>query len=159
MGYTLWGFVMFTLLLEGVEFGSLTYKAREGIEIIWLFVTTRLVIPFFLLQFTIGAVVPILILSFMFWHGTKGRRLVTGILCSALLVLFNVIMMRFNVVIGGQEIAKTGKGLLFFPWEIFGREGVLAAMGVLVAPFVLLSLLVRLLPPWEDDIDADHATA
>jgi len=159
MGYTLWGFVMFTLLLEGVEFGSLTYKGREGIDMILLFVTTRLVIPFFVLQFTIGAVVPILILSFMFWHGTTGRRLVTGILLSALLVLFNVIMMRFNVVIGGQEIAKTGKGLLYFPWEIFGREGVLAAAGVLTAPFVLLSLLVRLLPPWHDEIDPDHATA
>ena len=159
MGYTLWGFVMFTLLLEGVEFGSLTYKGREGIDMILLFVTTRLVIPFFVLQFTIGAVVPILILSFMFWHGTTGRRLVTGILLSALLVLFNVIMMRFNVVIGGQEIAKTGKGLLYFPWEIFGREGVLAAAGVLTAPFVLLSLLVRLLPPWHDEIDPDHAAA
>jgi len=159
MGYTLWGFVMFTLLLEGVEFGSLTYKGREGIDMILLFVTTRLVIPFFILQFTIGAVVPIVILSFMFWHGTTGRRLVTGILLSALLVLFNVIMMRFNVVIGGQEIAKTGKGLLYFPWEIFGREGVLAAAGVLTAPFVLLSLLVRLLPPWHDEIDPDHATA
>src|SRR6516165_9246627 len=54
MGYTLWGFVMFTLLLEGVEFGSLTYKGREGIDIFLLFVTTRLVIPFFILQFTIG---------------------------------------------------------------------------------------------------------
>ena len=159
MGYTLWGFVMFTLLLEGVEFGSLTYKGREGIDMILLFVTTRLVIPFFVLQFTIGAVVPILILSFMFWHGTTGRRLVTGILLSALLVLFNVIMMRFNVVIGGQEIAKTGKGLLYFPWEIFGREGVLAAAGVLTAPFVLLSLLVRLLPPWHDEIGPDHAAA
>ena len=49
--------------------------------------------------------------------------------------MFNVLMMRFNVVIGGQEIAKTGKGLLTFPWEIFGREGVLAAAAVLVAPF------------------------
>ena len=159
MGYTLWGFVMFTLLLEGVEFGSLTYKGREGIDMILLFVTTRLVIPFFVLQFTIGAVVPILILSFMFWHGTTGRRLVTGILLSALLVLFNVIMMRFNVVIGGQEIAKTGKGLLYFPWEIFGREGVLTAAGVLIAPFVLLSLMVRLLPPWHDEIGPDHAAA
>src|SRR5664279_3576348 len=61
MGYTLWGFVMFTLLLEGVEFGSLMYKAREGIEMIVLFVTTKLIVPFFVLQFTVGAVTPILI--------------------------------------------------------------------------------------------------
>jgi predicted membrane protein len=67
-----------------------------------------------------------------------------------LLVMFNVIMMRFNVVIGGQEISKTGKGLLMFPWEFFGREGVLAAAAVLIAPFILLLGVVRLLPPWED---------
>ncbi len=32
LGYTLWGFLMFTLLLEGVEFGSMVYKGREGID-------------------------------------------------------------------------------------------------------------------------------
>ena len=157
MGYTLWGFVMFTLLLEGVEFGSLMYKAREGIDMIVLFVTTRLLIPFFLLQFTVGAVTPILILSFMFWRGTAGRALVAGITLSAMLVLFNVLMMRYNVVIGGQEIAKTGKGLLTFPWEFFGRDGVLAAASVLIAPFVLLLAMVRLLPPWDDGHEPDKA--
>ena len=78
---------------------------------------------------------------------------------SAVLVLFNVIMMRFNVVIGGQEIAKTGKGLLTFPWEIFGREGLLAAVAVLIAPFLLLLGMVRLLPPWEDGHGHDKAPA
>ncbi len=150
MGYTLWGFVMFTLLLEGVEFANIVYKGREGIDIIMEFVTTRLVIPFFVLQFAVGAVTPIVILSYMFWRGTAGKALVAGITASALLVLFNVVMMRFNVVIGGQEIAKTGKGLLTFPWEIVGREGVLAAGSVLIAPFLLLLVMIRLLPPWED---------
>jgi hypothetical protein len=40
--------------------------------------------------------------------------------------------------------------LLMFPWEFFGREGVLAAAAVLIAPFILLLGVVRLLPPWED---------
>ena len=157
MGYTLWGFVMVTVLLEGVEFGAMTYKGREGIDIIWLFVTTRLLIPYFVLQFTIGAVTPIIILSYMFWRGTSGRALILGILVSALLVMFNVLMMRFNVVIGGQEISKTGKGLLTFPWEIFGREGLLAAIGVMIAPFILLLVMVRLLPPWEDSPGHERA--
>ncbi len=157
LGYTLWGFVMFTLVLEGVEFGNVIYKAREGIDIIMAFVTTRLIVPFFVLQFAVGAVTPIIILSYMFWRGTAGRALVAGITVSALLVLFNVIMMRFNVVIGGQEISKTGKGLLIFPWVIFGREGVLAAASVLIAPFLLLLVMIRLLPPWEDEHGHDKA--
>jgi Ni/Fe-hydrogenase subunit HybB-like protein len=150
MAYTLWGFVMFTLLLEGVEFGALVYKGREGIDVIWEFVTGPLVINFFVLQFAIGAVVPILWLSYMFWRRTTGNALVIGITVSAVLVLFEVLMMRFNVVIGGQEIAKTGKGLLAFPWVFLGREGVLAAISVLVAPLLLLLVVIRLFPPWVD---------
>ena len=139
-----------TLLLEGVEFGSLVYKGREGIDMILLFVTTRLVVPFFVLQVGVGAVTPILILSYMFWRGVAGRALVAGITVSALLILLNVIMMRFNVVIGGQEISKTCVGLLSFPWVFLGREGVLAAASVLVAPMLLLLAMVRLLHPWQE---------
>ena len=141
---------MFTLLLEGVEFANIVYKGREGIDVIMQLVSTRLLIPFFIIQLAIGAATPIAILSYMFWRGIAGRALVIGITISALLVLLNVIMMRFNVVIGGQEIAKTGKGLLYFPWEIFGREGVLAAGSVLISPFILMLVMVRVLPPWED---------
>jgi len=150
MAYTLWGFVMFTLLLELVEFGSLVYKGREGIDVIWEFITGPLIVPFFVLQLAIGAVIPIVWLSYMFWRRTTGNALVFGITMSALLVLFEVMMMRFNVVIGGQEIAKTGKGLLTFQWLLFDREGVLGAASVLIAPLVLLLVMVRLFPPWED---------
>ncbi|HEY6926376.1 MAG TPA: NrfD/PsrC family molybdoenzyme membrane anchor subunit [Steroidobacteraceae bacterium] len=152
LGYTVWGFLMFTLLLEGVEFGSLVYKGREGIDMILLFVTTRLVIPFFVLQIAVGAVTPILILSYMFWRGTGGRTLVAGITVSALLILLNVLMMRFNVVIGGQEISKTGAGLLTFPWVFAGREGVFAAASVLAAPMLLLLVMIRLFPPWHEPV-------
>jgi Ni/Fe-hydrogenase subunit HybB-like protein len=154
MAYTLWGFVMFTLLLEGVEFGSLVYKGREGIDVILEFVGGPLVVPFFVLQFAIGAVIPILWLSYMFWRRTTGNALVFGITVSALLVLFEVLMMRFNVVIGGQEIAKTGKGLLTFEWVFLGKEGVLAAASVFVAPLILLLVMIRLLPPWQDQTTA-----
>ena len=56
--------------------------------------------------------------------------------------------MRYNVVIGGQEISKTGKGLLSYRLHFWGREGGLVAACTLAAPFVLLSIMVRLFPPW-----------
>ena len=115
MAYTLWGFVMFALVMELAEFGSLVYKGREGIDTIMEFVSTRLIIPFFVLQIGLGAVTPIIILTVLFWRRTTGRFLIGGITVSAVLVLLSVLMMRFNVVIGGEEIAKTGKGLLTFP--------------------------------------------
>jgi len=155
MAYTLWGFMMFTLLLEGVEFASLVYRGREGIETIMEYVKGPLVVPFFILQFGVGSLLPLLVLSFMIWRGTTGRALIAGATASAMLVLLAVLMMRWNVVIGGQEIAKTGKGLLVYHPELFGREGLLAALAVVSAPFILLSIAVRFFPPWTED--AKHA--
>jgi predicted membrane protein len=60
-------------------------------------------------------------------------------------------MMRWNVVIGGQEISKTGKGLLEYQLVIFHREGLVAAASVIIAPLLLLLVMVRLFPPWADN--------
>jgi len=149
MAYALWGFMMFSLLLEGVEFASLVYRAREGIEVIMDYVKGPLIVPFFIMQFGIGSVLPLALITFMIWRGTTGKALVAGVVGSAVLVLLAVLMMRWNVVIGGQEIAKTGKGLLTYQPLIFGREGILAAASVLVAPFVLLLVMIWVLPPWQ----------
>ena len=59
-------------------------------------------------------------------------------------------MMRYNVVIGGQEISKTAKGLLAYHPPLLGREGLLTAGIVLLVPLILLSVLVRLFTPWHD---------
>lgn len=154
MAYALWGFMMFTLLIEGVEFLSLVYRGREGVEVIMEFVKGPLIVPFFILQFGAGSVLPLAVITFMIWRGTSGTALVVGITSSAILVLLAVLMMRYNVVIGGQEISKTAKGLLAYHPPIFGREGLLAAGIVLLVPMILLSVLVRLFPPWHDATQA-----
>ena len=148
MAYALWGFMLFTLLLEGVEFASLVYRGREGTEMILEFVKGPLIVPFVILQFGIGSLIPLLVLTFMIWRGISGKTLIASVFVSACLVLLSVLMMRWNVVIGGQEIAKTGKGLLAYTPTFLGREGLLAAAFVLAAPFVLLVIMVRLFPPW-----------
>jgi Ni/Fe-hydrogenase subunit HybB-like protein len=150
MAYALWGFMMFTLLIEGVEFLSLVYRGREGIDVILQFVTGPLIIPFFILQFGIGSVLPLIVITFLIWRGTTGKALIVGITGSAILVLLAVLMMRYNVVIGGQEISKTAKGLIAYHPPILGREGLLAAGVVLTIPLILLSVLVRLFTPWHD---------
>lgn len=151
LAYVLWGFMMFTLVLEGLEFANVVYKAREGIETIMAYVKGPLVVPFFIVQFAIGAVTPIIVISYLIWRGTTGKALIAGVTASAVLVLVSVMMMRWNVVIGGQEISKTGQGLLNYHMLIFHREGLLTAAAVVGAPLVLLALLVRLLPPWGEN--------
>jgi Ni/Fe-hydrogenase subunit HybB-like protein len=150
MSYSLWGFMMFTLLLEGVEFASLVYRGREGIDMILEFVKGPLIVPFFVLQFGVGSILPLAVITFLIWRGTSGNSLIWGITGCATLVLLAVLMMRYNVVIGGQEISKTAKGLLAYHPTIFGREGLLAAASVLITPFVLLWVMIQLFPPWHE---------
>jgi predicted membrane protein len=142
--------MMFTLVLEGLEFANIVYKAREGIEVIMKYVMGPLVVPFFVVQFGIGAVTPIAVITYMIWRGTTGKALIVGVTVSAALVLLSVLMMRWNVVIGGQEIAKSGQGLVHYQMHIWGREGLLASIAVVAAPLFLLAGLVQLLPPWQD---------
>jgi len=72
-------------------------------------------------------------------------------------VLFSVFMMRWNVVIGGQEISKTGKGLLSYQLPFFGKEGALMAIILILAPIAVLFGLTRLFPPWADAPTHPHA--
>jgi len=150
LAYTVWGFIMVALVLEGLEFANIVYKGREGVEMIIAYVNGPLLIPYFVLQFGIGAILPLLWLSYMIWRGTTGKALITGVTLSACLVLLSVFMMRWNVVIGGQEISKTGRGLLDYQMQVFGREGLLVAALLLLAPLATLFGLTRFFPPWED---------
>ena len=159
MAYTVWAFIMVTLALEGLMFANLVYKGREGIDMIIQHVTGALLVPYWVLQFGIGAITPLLLLTYMIWRGTKGKALVIGVTVSACLVLLSVFVMRWNVVIGGQELSKTGKGLLYYHLTLLGQEGLLNAILVMAIPFVVLLGVIRLFPPWDDHTNASSRVA
>jgi len=150
MAYTLWGFMIFTLLLEALEFANVVYKGKEGIDVIMEYVRGPLFIRLFIVQFGCGALLPIMIIGVMIARDTSGKVFVVGLTIASLLVLISVFMMRWNVVIGGQEISKTMKGLLTYIPPLYGRQGILAGTAVMIAPFALLWLLTRIFPPWGD---------
>ena len=146
----LWGFLMFTVILEGLEFANLVYKGKEGVDMIMVYVQGPLFWRYFVLQFGFGALLPVALMGLMIAFGTRGKAFVMGAMTSAFLVLMNVLLMRWNVVIGGQEISKTGKGLLTYPMTLFGHESFVSASVFVIAPFILLWILIRLFPPWVD---------
>jgi Ni/Fe-hydrogenase subunit HybB-like protein len=154
LAYTVWGFIMVALVLEGLEFANIIYKGREGVETIMAYVSGPLFVPYFVLQFAVGSVAPLLLLSYMIWRGTTGKALIAGVTLSACLVLLSVFMMRWNVVIGGQEISKTGKGLLTYQLPLFGKEGLLMSVVLMLAPLALLLGVTQLFPPWEREVNA-----
>ena len=150
MMFALWGFLMFTVVLEGLTFGNLVYKGREGVEVIMEYVQGPLFFRYVVLQFGIGALLPIGLIGLIVAFNIRGRAFVAGATACALLVLLNVLMMRWNVVIGGQEIGKSAKGLLTYHMPLWGWGSALSATLLTLAPFALLAVLVRLFPPWAD---------
>jgi Ni/Fe-hydrogenase subunit HybB-like protein len=150
MMFALWGFLMFTVVLEGLTFGNLVYKGREGVDMIMEYVQGPLFFRYFVLQFGIGALLPIGLIGLIVAFNVRGRAFVAGATTCALLVLLNVLMMRWNVVIGGQEIAKSTRGLLTYHMPVWGWESAVTATLLTLAPFALLAVLVRLFPPWAD---------
>jgi Ni/Fe-hydrogenase subunit HybB-like protein len=150
MMFALWGFLMFTVVLEGLTFGNLVYKGREGVEVILQYVEGPLFFRYFVLQFGLGALLPVCVIGLMVALNTRGRAFVIGATACALLVLMNVLMMRWNVVIGGQEIGKSAKGLLTYHMPPWGKESLATAALLTLAPLGLLWVLTRLFPPWAD---------
>jgi hypothetical protein len=54
------------------------------------------------------------------------------------------------VVIGGQLFSKSLRGLTTYKVEFLGIEGLGVFLGMLILPLVILWLLIKLLPPWQD---------
>lgn len=147
LAYMLWGFLIFAVILEFLEFANIVYKGREGVETVMALVAGPLWFSVWGLQLA-GSVAAFFILTYVIWRGTQDRQLVVGVLVSALLMLVSVLAMRWNVVIGGQELSKTMHGLIYFYPPFLGREGLLATMIVFALPFGMLWGLTRLFPPW-----------
>jgi predicted membrane protein len=103
------------------------------------------------LQVLLGMLIPlgIMVTIKVFRLQEELRRLlyfVTGVLIQ--LGIFSV---RWNVVIGGQLFSKSFRGLTTYKMEMTGIEGFLVALVLLIVPFIILSVLIKLLPPWKKE--------
>jgi predicted membrane protein len=74
---------------------------------------------------------------------------------SAFLIVVGVLAMRWNVVIGGQLFSKSLRGFTAFKLELAGQEGWLMSVAVLILPFIILAVLIRLfLRPEKPPLDS-----
>lgn len=109
----------------------------------------------FVLQYGVGNILPLVLLLL---PGLTTRR--AGVAC--LFVLFGVLMMRWNVVIGGQAFSLTFAGFMHYQLPIIPhdietfKEGLGGALLVAVTPFVLFYFLNMLFPAFLVDKEADH---
>ena len=116
-------------------------------ELLW----GPLYISFWILQVFIFSAVPFLILSGMNLFRLKDTlvRILAPLVSS--MILFQVLLMRWNVVIGGQLMSKSERGAVFFHPEWLDKEGILPAVIIMMLPLVILYLLGKVFPFWQED--------
>lgn len=152
----LWVFLIAAVSLETLEVGQMAYEAGGEWHILRTLITERLAVSYGLIQVLIGSVCPFLILLIALHPRVHGRLLTFLSAVASLLVLVQVFAMRWNVVVGGQLFSKSFRGFVEYDVPLGGREGLVAAVIVLLLPLAVLWLVTRVLPVW---YDADSPSA
>jgi Ni/Fe-hydrogenase subunit HybB-like protein len=145
--------------LEMLDLIHRIYEADESFHTLDFMVQTRLYFPHILVQIVMGTLVPLGLLALtQLVKLTEGAR--RGTYATAgLLTLVGIFAMRWNVVIGGQLFSKSFLGYTTYKMQFATREGLLPAIALMVLPFVILWVLVKLLPPWVDEPAAERQAA
>jgi Ni/Fe-hydrogenase subunit HybB-like protein len=149
MARWLWFFLILTVTLELLEIMMLAYENSEAWHIISPLLTTRLQFSFFSVQMIIGSLIPFILLFIVsvmnrYLHD-KVRNTLT--VMASLLLLLQVFSMRWNIVIGGQLLSKSFRGLRSaYEPHLFESEGILVAIGLFVLPFLILYVFDLILP-------------
>jgi len=135
--------------LEMLDLVHRTYEADESFRSLDFMVHTRLWFSQVILQIMLGTLVPLALLAATQLHKFSEARRRGMYLASGLLTMVGIFAMRWNVVIGGQLFSKSFLGYTSFKVQFAAREGLLTAIALMLLPFAIFVLLVKLLPPWE----------
>ena len=135
--------------LESLDQVHRIYEAGESFEILHMLVTGKLTYTLFIFQGLLGTIVPIVTLGIFRLYKPKESIRKPLYLMSSLLVLMGIFFMRWNVVVGGQLFSKSFLGFTSFKIGLIGLEGYLMAAVWIILPFIILSFLLWLLPPWK----------
>lgn len=137
--------------LEALEMIQKAYEAEEHYDITVVMLEGMLYLSMLVVQVFLGSIVPLLFLGFVRIANVHERIRKAVYAISSLLILLGVLAMRWNVVIGGQFVSKSFRGITTYKLGLAGREGLLSAAIILIMPFLILAVLVKLFPPWDHD--------
>ncbi len=135
--------------LESLDQVHRIYEAEESFEILHMLVNGKLNMTLFIFQGLMGTIIPLVILGLFRMHLPKEKIRIPMYFLVSNLVLFGVFFMRWNVVIGGQLFSKSFLGFTSFKIGMIGAEGFLMALVWMIMPFLILSVILWLVPPWK----------
>jgi Ni/Fe-hydrogenase subunit HybB-like protein len=134
--------------LEMLDLIHRIYEADESFRSLDFMVHTRLFLSQIVLQIFLGTVTPLVLLAatqfVRFAEPVRKRTYAV----AATLTMIGIFAMRWNVVIGGQLFSKSFLGYTTYKVDFVTREGLLPAIVLMILPFVILYVLIKILPPW-----------
>jgi predicted membrane protein len=148
--YLFYAFVI-DFSLEMLDLIHRMYEASESFRALDFMVHTRLYTSQVIVQIGLGTLVPLLLLAatqVLRMKDVVRRRIYAA---AGILTMIGIFTMRWNVVIGGQLFSKSFLGYTTYKMEFATREGLLPAIVLMVLPFAILWVLVKLLPPWTEE--------
>ena len=145
--------------LEVLDLIHRMYEADESFRTLDFMVRTRLYTSHIVLQILLGTLLPIVLLATTQLVRMTDRVRTRMYLASGVLTLMGIFAMRWNVVIGGQLFSKSFLGYTTYKMGFATREGMLPALLLMLLPFAILWVLVRLLPPWGAGAHTSEAAA
>ncbi|MEA3412941.1 MAG: NrfD/PsrC family molybdoenzyme membrane anchor subunit [Pseudomonadota bacterium] len=146
MAAYMWGFFIIDFTLEMLEVLYAAYENGHHWQVIKPLLSGPLFYPWVVGQVLILSVVPLFVLGIPVIFRVRDRVVLYLVNFAALLLVLQVLLMRFNVVVGGQMISKSSRGFVEYHFELLGKEGLLVAGILLTAPFVVYAIISALVP-------------
>ena len=148
--YLFYAFVV-DFTLEMVDLIQRIYVSDESFRALDFMVHTKLFTSQIVVQILVGTVLPIVMLGVTQLVRMKEAARRAIYVMAGTLTLIGIFAMRWNVVIGGQLFSKSFLGYTSYKMEFATREGLLPSILLMILPFGILWVLIRLLPPWGHD--------
>lgn len=151
--------VIMDFSLESLDFIHRLYESEESISILIALIQNRLFVGLVVIQILLGMILPLglMVIIKLFNINEELRKLLYFL--SIVLIQIGIFSTRWNVVIGGQLFSKSFRGLMTYKMELMGVDGLLAVLGLLTLPFIVLAILMKILPPFGRSTSEEAAIA
>lgn len=145
----LWIAFLLAFALEMLEVGYAFFEQGHHWSVIRPLLAGPLYNTYFIAQVCVLSIPPLILLGFVVLGKMRDGVMLFWANTASLLLVLQVLFMRYNVVIGGQRLSRSDRGFVDFHWEFLGKEGLLMAIVIMVLPFVTYAFLSRQIPVFE----------
>lgn len=150
LGKYLWGFMIIAIALELMELLSIAYEQTEQTSVLARLIYDKLFLSYVVLQFCVFSLVPFFLLGITALFRLRERTAHLLIWISATMLLAQVLLMRWNVVVGGQLLSKSMRGFTSYMPGVWEKEGLITAAVIFTLPFGILYVFHRVVSLFPD---------